>query len=70
MSEWRLDFLSISLTTLFVDLAEVSFMLNTHFNEEVYIVEGDLEKIIPKSEFLPKLLQLCQLLEPFHQTLC
>ena len=46
------------------------FMLNTHFNEEDYIVEGDLEKSIPKSEFLSKLLQLYQLPEPFHQTLC
>ena len=46
------------------------FLLHTHFNEEVYIVEGDLEKNIPKLEFLPNLLQLYQLLQLYNQNLC
>ena len=43
-------------------------MLNTNFDEKVDIVKGDLEEILEK--ILQNLLQLCQLLEPFHQTFC
>ena len=42
---------------------------NKDFDEKVDIVEEDLEEILPKSEFLPNLLQVCQLLKPLHQNL-
>ena len=35
---------------------------NKDFDEKVDIVEEDLEEILPKSDFVPNLLQVCQLL--------
>ena len=37
-------------------------IINKDFNEKVDIVEEDLEEILPKSDFVPNLLQVCQLL--------
>ena len=42
-------------------------MLNTNLDEKIDIVNGDLEEFLEKN--LPNLLQLCQLLEPFHHYL-
>ena len=44
-----------------------SIMLNTNLDEKIDIVKGDLEEFLEKN--LPNLLQLCQLLEPFHHYL-
>ena len=37
-------------------------IINKDFNEKVDIVEEDLEEILPKSDFVPNLFQVCQLL--------
>ena len=66
MSEWRSDFLAISSTSLFLDLAKVS-CLTLIWMKKIDIVKGDLEEFLEKN--LPNLLQLCQLLEPFHHYL-
>ena len=66
-----------SLSSLFFDLAEFlpfkfewpTIMLNTDFDEKVDIVKGDLEEILHQKNFISNLLQLCQLLETFYQTL-
>ena len=42
-------------------------MLNSNLDEKIGIVKGDLEEFLEKN--LPNLLQLCQLLEPFHHYL-
>ena len=44
-------------------------MLNTDFDEKVDIVKGNLEEILHQKNFISNLLQLCQLLETFYQTL-
>ena len=44
-----------------------SIMLNSNLDEKIGIVKGDLEEFLEKN--LPNLLQLCQLLEPFHHYL-
>ena len=35
-------------------------IINKDFNEKVDIVEEHLEEILPKSDFVPNLLQVCQ----------
>ena len=42
-------------------------MLNSNLDEKIGIVKGDLEEFLEKNP--PNLLQLCQLLEPFHHYL-
>ena len=66
MSEWRSDFLAISSTSLFLDLAKVS-CLTLIWMKKIDIVKGDLEEFLEKN--LPNLLQLYQLREPFHHYL-
>ena len=39
-----------------------SDIINKNFDEKVDIVEEDSEEILPKSDFVPNLLQVCQLL--------
>ena len=52
---------------IFILRLSKSIMLNTNLDEIIDIVKGDLEEFLEKN--LPNLLQLCQLLEPFHHYL-
>ena len=45
-----------------MDICTAKRAICLYFNEKVDIVEEDLEENLPKSDFVPNLLQLCQLL--------